>query len=997
MGLDSKTTVILCLIAVSFTVGGGYLPALGEQMQAQASQQSATHTTGDTTAHPNSSADLTDSRARSLAAPSQPTVVTTNHSAPRTLDLSAGESATVTVGVTATQRLSDVRINTTDPLGLTVSSEPAVVDRLDTNESTGYRFTVTADQSVSRTLDVVVQATHDNRSVSQRISYPVDALANETDGTQSGAVQTDSFTAVGAPMRTESTNQTTLSGASSGITVSGQAAYTDPSGRLYGLSDVRVELYDVDGGQTQLARTTAAQDGEFTFRLDPENDADGDGTIQAAVVIYAENDAAYVSNGNSLYGFVAETGLLSAGDAVTLGADLDSDGSKELVATGNNAPFQAVDWAADAYEFGADSSLSTSQVPIQYPVGDWAYFTYRTDGRQLMQLPDRSYYPWTRNTIYHEYGHSVFFQLRDFALVESGSYSCHVYVSETDPGYALVEGFAEYYAAAVADDPNAVSWGTQTIERNRFYDTAYTGQCADGDASGEYDGLSVEGSAASIFWDITDGGSNDDDRLSHSFGTVAETLRSEPEDMTEFRNEWRGGDGDALDETYTNYGIDRLPPTITYTVDEAPYTDTEVQFSGSVDDERSVTTLEVSINGSPYRTVETDDGRWSVTRQLSDGTSTVSVRATDPGGFTRERTETVRVSSNSPSTSITEVRPSALESSDATVQVDFAYAARYPDSATVRVLRNGGTVATKSLSTLGGAAAGRDASTAIALPETASAGTYTVELVLTDDAGRTVTDQYTTTLRIESPPTITGDVTNETDVGLAGVTVQLYAVADTDFSDPLQTTQTNATGSYTLSTADGEVLQSGENYVVRVSVDGATTNRTLGPLQSGTNEGDLVVTTGGTIVLGDLSPATATVADGENFTVSTNATNTGETTRASAVVLRVNDTLVRNRTVTLGGGENRTITFEDVGTSALDAGEYTYAVSTGDSRKTGTLTIEPSTTGGSRIVGRYDTNDDGDIELRELAVAATDYSNGDLSLLDLADIAQAYSAGTTSP
>lgn len=996
MKSDNKMAVITILFTVVIAVSGGYLFVSIEQ-PTQNTQQAVTGTTDTTPPQSNSSAtnsSIEPPRDGVIAAPSRPTVVTTNHSAPRAVTLSAGESTTVTVELTATQRLSDVRVNTTDPLGLTVTSEPAAVTRLDADESTTYSFTVRADRSVSRTLDVVVRATQDNRTVSQRISYSVDALENAGNGTQSDAVQTASFAAVGAPMTTtESTDQRSLAAASSEVAVSGQAAYTDPSGRLYGLSAVRVELYDVDGDQTQLAQTTTAENGDFTFRLDPENDADGDGTIEAAVVIYAENDAAYVTDGSDVYGFVAQTSPLSGGDTATLGTDLDGDSSKELVATGDNAPFQAVDWAHDAYEFGTDSSLAGEQVPIQYPTGDWAYYTYRADGSQLIQLPQRSYYAWEQKTIYHEYGHSVFFQLQDFSLVDTGSYPCHVYVSETDPGYALVEGFAAYYTAAVADDPTAVSWGTQNIEHNQFYDTTYTGQCADGDASGEYDGLSAEGSAASIFWDITDAGPNDDDRMSYRFATIAETLRSEPDNMAEFRTAWRGGDEAALDEIYTAYGIDRLPPRITYSVDDAPYTDSDVRFSGTVDDEREVRELEMRVNDGPYRPIEHNDGRWSASRTLPDGTSTVSVRATDPGGFTQETTKTVRVSSNSPSASITAVRTAGLASSDATAQVDFTYAVRYPDTATVRVLRDDETVATKSLSTLDGAASGTDASASIALPETTSAGTYTFELVVTDDAGRTATDQYTTTSGTAAPATITGDVVNETGVTFPDATVQLYAESDTDFSNSLQTTQTNTAGSYTISSVDGEALRRGETYTVRVSADGTTANRTLGPLQSGVNDGDIVIPAAGqdgTVTLSDFSPATVTAGAGENITVSVTATNAGETAQTRSIVLRVAGTPVSTRDITLASGENGTVTF-DVELPALDSGEYIYSVSTDERRQNGTLTVDDSKAESRTLVDQYDTNDDSRIELQELTTAATDYANGELSLASLAEVARAYS------
>jgi 5-hydroxyisourate hydrolase-like protein (transthyretin family) len=292
------------------------------------------------------------------------------------------------------------------------------------------------------------------------------------------------------------------------------------------------------------------------------------------------------------------------------------------------------------------------------------------------------------------------------------------------------------------------------------------------------------------------------------------------------------------------------------------------------------------------------------------------------------------------------------------------------------VLRDDETVATTSLANLDDAAGGMDASASVDLPETVSDGTYTVELVVTDEAGRTATVRETTTVQTASPTTIAGDVVNETGAGLPGATVRLYRLSDTDFSEPLGATQTDAAGAYTISTADGDALRRSESYRVRVSADGATANRTVGPLQSGVNDGDIVVTTAGTIVLSDLEPDAVTITDQESLTLSTTVTNTGTTTRTNSVVLRINGTTAGSQTVTLTGGENRTITFDDAAIPELDFGEYMYSVSAGDSRQSGTLTVESGAVGNS-VVDQYDDNKNGVIERPELATAATDFALSD--------------------
>ena len=271
---------------MSLAVGGGYLftagaPIAGESMSTTMSTNGThTVTTGvaNTTGPPGAnttgppgglSPSAATSRADTLAAPRQPRLVTADRSDRRQLNLSAGDSTTVTVELTAAQSLSDVRISTTEPSGLTVTTDPTVVGRLDADERTSHTFTVRADRPVSRTLNLVVRATRDDQAVSQRLSYSVDALDETDTGTRSTAVQTGLFAAADAATPISgATNRTSTATATAGIDVSGQAAYTDPSGRVSGLAGVTVELYDVDGSRTQLASTHTAENGEFTFRVD---------------------------------------------------------------------------------------------------------------------------------------------------------------------------------------------------------------------------------------------------------------------------------------------------------------------------------------------------------------------------------------------------------------------------------------------------------------------------------------------------------------------------------------------------------------------------------------------------------------------------------------------------------------------------------------------------------------------------------------------------------
>ena len=249
-------------------------------------------------------------------------------------------------------------------------------------------------------------------------------------------------------------------------------------------------------------------------------------------------------------------------------------------------------------------------------------------------------------------------------------------------------------------------------------------------------------------------------------------------------------------------------------------------------------------------------------------------------------------------------------------------------------------------------------------------------------------------INVFGPASITGDVVNEDSQNLPGATVELFDPADTDLSDPLVTIESGDEGSYTFSEIDGERLQSGESYVVRATFNGESETRQFNSLSAGTNDGDIaiigVTPEEGTFEVSELSPTDVTVTQGDEITVSATVTNVGDELDTQDVDFRVGGTTIASETVELSGGENQTVTFENVSTASLGPGNYTHGVFTEDDSQTATLTVE-STTGGSGVVDQYDDNGDGAISLLELSEAAGDYSDDQLSLQDLSLVAGAYS------
>ncbi|MDZ7747159.1 MAG: CARDB domain-containing protein [Halobacteriales archaeon] len=88
-----------------------------------------------------------------------------------------------------------------------------------------------------------------------------------------------------------------------------------------------------------------------------------------------------------------------------------------------------------------------------------------------------------------------------------------------------------------------------------------------------------------------------------------------------------------------------------------------------------------------------------------------------------------------------------------------------------------------------------------------------------------------------------------------------------------------------------------------------------------------------------------TVTQGDNITVTANVTNDGIAEGTQTVEFQVDGNVVADEEVSLNGNESTMVTFEDIDTSGLDAGDYTHGVYTDDDSQTATLTVESSSDG----------------------------------------------------
>ena len=314
-------------------------------------------------------------------------------------------------------------------------------------------------------------------------------------------------------------------------------------------------------------------------------------------------------------------------------------------------------------------------------------------------------------------------------------------------------------------------------------------------------------------------------------------------------------------------------------------------------------TIAVSVGGQSITTTVAPDGTWSVTvpTALADGTSTVTVTATDLAGFTATATQQLTVDAT---TSVTVTPPGTTDNPTPTISGTGELAA------TISLVVDG--------QTLTGLVDGTG-SWSIAVPTALADGSYTVSVTATDLAGNTdtdaqplVVDSRTTvavtsaTLTTDSTPTLTGtgepgaDITVEvggrtmtTTVapdGTWSVTVPL-ALADGPYAVSVTATDALRNTAATTSTLTVDTTTS-----VAITSPSLTSDNT--PIIAGTGEPgatiDLVVD--GQTLTGVVAGAgfwsitvPGTLVDGD-YTVSVTATDLAGNTASTSQVLTVDAT-----------------------------------------------------------------------------------------------------------
>jgi len=179
-----------------------------------------------------------------------------------------------------------------------------------------------------------------------------------------------------------------------------------------------------------------------------------------------------------------------------------------------------------------------SQVTVVWPEGDWPH----SHGDEI-HLPADEYFEdavWRRDIVLHEYAHCVHYELRGGSFPDGDGPDPHYIDSESSPGFAFTEGWAQFFERAVDGDPMRPDGSS--LESTVFADGLY----GHGDR-GDMDGLIVEGAVANVLWDLYDGtgasdrpaGSVRGDFVDNEFSTLWNIMYDrQPESLEDIKRAW---------------------------------------------------------------------------------------------------------------------------------------------------------------------------------------------------------------------------------------------------------------------------------------------------------------------------------------------------------------------------------------------------------------------------------------------------------------------------
>lgn len=369
------------------------------------------------------------------------------------------------------------------------------------------------------------------------------------------------------------------------VSAKGRILYLNNKGKRVPLRFVEVELYSQsedryypDTSLDALLGTGHTDDqGNFLIDQDasgrPISNADplpNTGTRDLYISVVADNPAATVSqdwmesHSGRYWELVSDTNP-DVPDGVQDFKDLVLDPAEADIGLILDNIAVAQDWLENG------TGWSRSQMTVYWPYGNWpAYVPYSVQDAFDSDTIEFPYnlmrsFPDPQSVVVHEYGHAIQHAARGGNLdlpnsdppmgAQAPPGGGHYVDSQSSPGFAFIEGWAEFFQCAVFNDPNL---DTLALADNHYWmgvDGRKTGINKDLNT-----GEAVEGAVASILWDIYDPSDGIDDGFDKLWTVF---LSDQPNSIwsqdanNDFYHDWlaRYGESDTLDQIFLSNGV----------------------------------------------------------------------------------------------------------------------------------------------------------------------------------------------------------------------------------------------------------------------------------------------------------------------------------------------------------------------------------------------------------------------------------------------------------
>jgi hypothetical protein len=371
------------------------------------------------------------------------------------------------------------------------------------------------------------------------------------------------------------------------VSAAGRAVYKDATGALVPLQFVEVQLYDSQGTASPVYLGSALTDanGNFLINQDdlgnpiPNIDYLPDlGTKDLYITILPSNPAADVSESyiSSVLGYtwsISSTTAQNVPDGLhNFGNVQPQKASTDLTTILANLLLSR-QWLEDQ-----TTGWARDQIEVYWPDGNWTgtepgFAWQDLLSSNILKFPrNLSSFADSRFWVAHEYGQAILDTLRGGVAVPNSAAptgtqapkgSGHWINSQSSPGFAFVEGWADFFGHEVFGQANMAG---QDLANNSYWMGADAAK--DGINHDQNTGEIVEGAVASILWDIADT-TVDSDYIAGGFDNIwtimlqdtPDSIFSNAAGANDFYHDWVAlfGPSAILDDIFAQNGIAVTP------------------------------------------------------------------------------------------------------------------------------------------------------------------------------------------------------------------------------------------------------------------------------------------------------------------------------------------------------------------------------------------------------------------------------------------------------